>query len=585
LEAALTRKKLGTLLFLSGRNAEAEELLSTVRSTLERFAVSQPLRIDVRNELADAIASLAAVWATVGRREDAGNAFRRALELFHALAENDPQNNRYQKGLADCLRGLGTTSTLRGEYVKARSEMERAVHHRKAAALIRPTDQSSKLSLADDLLLLGEILDHANQPDHSEAVLKEATRLHGELASEFPNVADYAAAKAKDQYSLGNLYETLRRYHDAKEVLTRTATEYGRLRERYPDRADYRFQEAGLRYNLARILQNVNRSDDAEREIRAAVRLFEQFLKTSPDHNQGRAGLATSLHVLGNSLASLVSAQQHSVVPERLAEARRSLDRSIQTARNVLQTEPKNRVGLATLRGAHISLSEVLTLSGHYDEARECCMAIARLYENPGRGGFETLEAVDECLKIVKGSPGLNSLRRDEIVRAFVTLGNEYRRQALSLNSEDFDGAADLVVTLVFRLAYRLEPELRDLNASLSLARSLVARKPDSNTAWGALGIACYCSGQIQSAREALLKALALKNTEFEIYIFTAMCSWKSGDSDGARQFYQRAIGQWDEGLSTDDWACRLRAEAAALLGVADHPMPTGNREKTQREN
>ena len=581
-EAALTWKKLGTLLFLSGHNAEAEEILSRVRSTLEGLAVRQPLQIDVREELAGAIVNLATVWGTVGRREDADNAFRRTLELFQNLAEHDPRNHRYQKGLADCLHGLGTTSTLRGEYPKAHSELERAIRHRRAAALVRPSDGSLKQELADDLSLFGEILGRGliGEPEQAETALKEAVTLHGELAREFPNVADYAAMKTKDEYRLADLYETLNRYQDAEELLRRTASEYSKLRERYPDRADYRFQEAGLRYNLARMLQNLQRSADSEREIRAAVGLFEQFLKTSPDNLQAQAGLATSLHILGNSLASSLAPQQHPVVPERLAEARRCLERSIETARQVVKTDTKSRVGLGTLRGAHISLSEVLTLSGLYAEARECCMAIVRLYENPGRGGFEALEAVDECLKVVKAAPGLNLLRREEIAQAFVALGKENRRQALSLNSQEFDGAADLVARLVFRLAYRLEPELRDPANSLSLARSLVAREPDSNAAWGALGIASYCSGQIQSAREALMKAIALKNTADDIYMFTSMSLWKSGDRDGARQWYQRAVSQWDEAHATDDWACRLRAEAAALLGVTDHPAATGKKEE-----
>jgi serine/threonine protein kinase len=580
LDVEVTWKKLSGLLFQSGRYKEAEEILVRVRSKLETLAASEPLQIKVRERLADANVVLAGVWGTVGRRDEADSTFGQALELFQSLVDSDPLSHRYRTGLANCLRGLGTTASLRGEYAAARAQLDRAVLHRRNALEIKPVDKSLKQALADDLLLLGEILDHANELDLAQSALKEAATVHGELASEFPNVPAYAAANAKAQYSLGNLYETLRRISDAVRLLQQAGSQYTRLRKRYPESAEYRFQEAGLRYNLARMLQNMGRAEDSEREIRIAVGLFEEFLLTSPTHNQAQAGLATSLHVLGNSLAALVAGHQRTVAPDRLTEARNCLERSIETSRKVLQTEPKNRVGRATLQGAHMSLSEALTLSGQYDEARERCASLARIDESPSRGSFEALEAVDNCLSIVKSATGLDSAVRERQVRAFVTLGEAYRRQAFLLASEKSDEADELVAGLAFRLAFRFNPELRDPVKSLTLARSLAARKPESNTAWGVVGVAFYCSDRVQSAREALLKAVALNNSEFEIYMFTAMSVWKCGDRDGARQWYRRAMRQWDETLSSDEWIPRLRAEAAAVLGITDDPSPGGKNEK-----
>jgi Flp pilus assembly protein TadD len=82
-----------------------------------------------------------------------------------------------------------------------------------------------------------------------------------------------------------------------------------------------------------------------------------------------------------------------------------------------------------------------------------------------------------------------------------------------------------------------------------------MAREPKNNAAWGALGMASYCSGQMQPAREALMRAIPLKNTNDDIYLFIAMTLWKRVDREGASQWYQRAVSQWDEAHSTDDWA------------------------------
>ena len=104
---------------------------------------------------------------------------------------------------------------------------------------------------------------------------------------------------------------------------------------------------------------------------------------------------------------------------------------------------------------------------------------------------------------------------------------------------------------------------------------------PQSDASWWALGIASYCSGQIPPARDALAKAIEMKNSEIEILLFYAMALWKSGDREGARRWYLRAMGQWDDVYLTDDWVCRLRDEAAALLGVTDPPKSTGKQESS----
>jgi Flp pilus assembly protein TadD len=184
------------------------------------------------------------------------------------------------------------------------------------------------------------------------------------------------------------------------------------------------------------------------------------------------------------------------------------------------------------------------------------------------------MECINECLCVVKSARGLDLQHRAEVARAFVALGEDQRRRALSLGPQDLGGAAELA----FHLAYRLEPELRDPSTAVDLARSLVASHPGSAVAWEALGVARYGKGEWRPARQAFEKAIALQPgppEDVETEFLLAMALWRCGDRDGAHQWYERAVQQMDIRSH------RVHGEAAALLGVTGPPKPTGNDEES----
>ena len=54
------------------------------------------------------------------------------------------------------------------------------------------------------------------------------------------------------------------------------------------------------------------------------------------------------------------------------------------------------------------------------------------------------------------------------------------------------------------------------------------------------------------------------------------MAHWQKGDKDQARQWYDKAVNGMEKNKSRDEDLRRFRAEAAAVLGVTDHPKSTG---------
>jgi len=113
---------------------------------------------------------------------------------------------------------------------------------------------------------------------------------------------------------------------------------------------------------------------------------------------------------------------------------------------------------------------------------------------------------------------------------------------------------------LAWNLATCPDPRFRDPARAVQ-----VGQKAD---AWTAVGIAHYRAGEMTDAVAALEKATA-RGGDGTAYLFLAMAHCRRGDTDKARQWYDRAIRETPS--ATTGFPVRyeaFRAEAAALLGV-----------------
>jgi hypothetical protein len=59
-------------------------------------------------------------------------------------------------------------------------------------------------------------------------------------------------------------------------------------------------------------------------------------------------------------------------------------------------------------------------------------------------------------------------------------------------------------------------------------------------------------------------------------WLFLAMAYWRKGDKQDALAWYHKATARTDEQHTRDEELIRFRAEASALLRLADEDMPNG---------
>src|SRR5262249_1380376 len=125
-------------------------------------------------------------------------------------------------------------------------------------------------------------------------------------------------------------------------------------------------------------------------------------------------------------------------------------------------------------------------------------------------------------------------------------------------------------------LATYRDPRFHDARLALELADRAAELEPKSRYVWMIVGVAHYRAGHLTEATGALSKSMALGNGgDSRVWFFLAMACWRLDRRDEARRHYDRAVA-WMEDFSPRAFDLLLfRAEAAALLGLAD-AMPSG---------
>jgi tetratricopeptide (TPR) repeat protein len=125
------------------------------------------------------------------------------------------------------------------------------------------------------------------------------------------------------------------------------------------------------------------------------------------------------------------------------------------------------------------------------------------------------------------------------------------------------------------------DTKFRDIPRAVQLAKKATAVAPGWAFGWATLGVARCRAGQWKEAVADLEKATRLppdpNNTSLRASQFVlAMAQWQSGDKEKAGKTFSKAVEWMDQHRPEDAELRRFRAEAAALLGIADERNAPG---------
>ena len=529
---ALAYLRVGDVQRKLGQKDEAEEAYLRALKLFEDLATNFPTLAEHRAELSVTHHSRGTLFLATGRLEESEQALRRALTIREGLWTEFPTILDYGAQLAETQIAVGVLFRTRSQFKDAEEMHRRAEEIGRYLVVHQPRSAAYRCSLAKTLTSLGVLMDmdQSRRLDEAESCHREAIKMLEALVNESPRAFRDRQNLMVALNNLGTLLVNLDKYAESEQFLVNGRQLARHLEAEFPNMPESKASLAQLSSNLGIVFKETGRLVDAEQAHREALVERRKLLDSQPGVPRYHSDVGASL----NNLANVLQEQG------KLLEARPLVEEAIRHKKAALKINPRDPTYRHHLSNSFSILTNILVRSGD--------VVAATQVEEEWAGLFRVAGSVSGTSDSATGQPSdLNKLARV--------------------------------------LATSPYPQLRDSRLAVRLAKKAVEQAPESWECCNTLGMANYRAGDWKAAVVALEKSLELRaDDDPSIWFFLTMAHWKKGEKDHARKWYDKAVNWMEEKRSQDDELRRFRDEAAALLGVTEHPKSTGQKEKdTQR--
>jgi len=177
------------------RSGRVEEALREFRSALELFLKLERefpnWRGLQRNLLADAHYQLAETLRTAGRPDEAGDAFRQALDEYARGIIESPGQAYFHRQFASCMRELIALLSAAGQQQEVEKVCRRSVELYEKMTAVFPNLPNWRSRVVDENNRLGDLLRDAGKTAQAEESYRAALVVGEGLASSFPAAYEY----------------------------------------------------------------------------------------------------------------------------------------------------------------------------------------------------------------------------------------------------------------------------------------------------------------------------------------------------------------------------------------------------------
>ena len=512
--------------------AEIPQAQPVRRALLEKAAVfyrellaEQVSDPALRYESAQAYSRLARVEAELGRLTQAAEAFRGQITLLQELLKGEPEHAEYLRDLVWAHFRLAWQLRGSGDLASAMVETGRAVEIAQRLVDRFRTNPTDRKALARSLDVHAVVLWQTGKLLDAETAFNRSVEIDEQLIRENPADAPHGELAAALS-SLAGLRNTQGKHNEAVALLERAIAHQQDAFKTEPKSDGPRQFLRNLYENLAVSLAKLGKPEEALKAASEIIAMGQALVTDHPAHPSHRRELAESYQ----NLAGILKGNG------RLPEAETSYRRAIEIGERLTAEFPDMPEPRRTLVWSHNDLGLLLEETARFKEARDSFSHALSLSEDL-MGKFPGWASSPEIL-------------------------------------------ADVSNGLAWLLATCTDPQIRNPAEAVKQAKKAVELDPQKGSYWDTLGIA-YCRARDwDSAVKALMKASELNSGgAANTWFFLATAHWQKGEKDQARQSYDKAVTLMEKNKPQSAELLRFRAEAAALLGVTDHPAPTGEKE------
>jgi serine/threonine protein kinase len=537
----------------------------------EAFAQESGTDPGLRHQAGIAYRRVGDIQSRLGKHAEAEAAYGRAIGVQAALVDVFPNRPEYRRELATCQNHLGLLVMELGRKAEAEQAQRRALAAWKQLVADFPTEPHDRGGLARSHNYLGIVLATTRRPEEAVLAFRLAVGLQEKLVAEVPAVAEYREELAESTNNLAALLIAGGQPQQAEEAHRRALALQERLVLEFPIGPRFRNGLARTRDHLARLLKRSGRPGEAEQLWRQALPLLERLAEEFPGAPEYRAQLARS----HNNLAILLKEGGRPREAEQAYRRALALDEALAVEFPEL---PGCRHELAL---CHLNLGNLLRQDRRTDEAAQAYRQAAAVLERlaaafPGTAEYRLHLAHSHTNLALLLEEGGRPREAEQALRQAVVQLERLAAESLKASSYR-QGLALCLSTLgnLQRQTGRPDEAAQAWRQAVGWARQAVELAPRAGTCWTALGVAQYRAGQWQAAIEALHQSLELRTGgTSEDWLYLAMAHGQRGEKDQAQQWYDQACATLEQDQPADQQLLRLRAEAAAVLGLPPPAKP-----------
>lgn len=554
----------------AGQPQQALDLLELAVGEITKLAPPAESDALANVRLAIVLGALSQALVVAGRLDDAETSIQRALDSWHLLVRNEPNNFDLRFGLADAYHEMGRRHMYWGfKNDKAERPFREADTLLTALLSERPGEVRCRRVLRNTLTLMGNVLGEYQRYGECIAIRRRCVSIAESLADDFPNDPD-----DQDGFgiSLTNLASTLSKAgtddFEAEILQLRTdafaVTE--KLVQQYPTELGYRISYVQLARMLALHLLERGRYQELNRLFERAISKIREFGELSGSNRELAGHVA--YYIIDVSAAFVdqgdhvsaakvladypeVASRYESDVPggpkaQRNPVAAKMQEDAVQVTYLLLTTELFGRCIELANNDSALSHEQRSATAGHY-EARA---SLFRQQADLALDGWtrrildqKDLSAVEawaeKCIgdflaskaRAANASNGLKMSAHRTMFQGLMT------RAAVELEGSRF------YYFVAFQIA-SAPSELRDVDLALRVAQSALAESPQAGDSHlEALGWALYRADKWQACIDAI-ESEREPDPSNPASIYT-MALWQLGRQDEARALFEKAPEKW----------------------------------------